>query len=75
MQQGFKGSAAKNLLDLLLLPAVNSYIAPRCLFVTDDRHLEDLINKPGGHMVRLVVSAGSDLTLVLRMSTLNARGG
>lgn len=66
-----EGSTAKNLVDLL--PAVNSYTADRCLFVTDDRHPEDLISLGHiNHMVKLAVNAGSDLAVVLRMATLNA---
>ncbi|GAV26498.1 adenine deaminase [Carboxydothermus islandicus] len=66
-----EGSATKNLLDLL--PAVDRYTASRCLFVTDDRHPEDLIKLGSiNHMVKLAVSAGADLPTVLQLATINA---
>jgi len=66
-----EGSATKNLLDLL--PAVNRYTAARCLFVTDDRHPEDLIKLGSiNHMVKLAVKAGMDVATVLQMATINA---
>ncbi len=66
-----EGSAAHNLIKLL--PAVNQYTVRRCLFATDDRHPEDLIEQ--GHinyMVKLAVSAGTDMAWVLQMATINA---
>ncbi|MBP2636611.1 MAG: ade2 [Firmicutes bacterium] len=66
-----EGSAARNLLQLL--PAVNQYTVNRCLFATDDRHPEDLLEE--GHinyLVKLAVAAGTDLAWVLQMATINA---
>lgn len=66
-----EGSAAHNLLKLL--PAVNQYTVGRCLFATDDRHPEDLIEQGHiNHMVKLAVAAGTDLAWVLQMATINA---
>jgi len=66
-----EGSAAHNLLKLL--PAVNQYTVGRCLFATDDRHPEDLIEQGHiNHIVKLAVAAGSDLAWVLQMATINA---
>ncbi|HWR41751.1 adenine deaminase [Sporomusa sp.] len=66
-----EGSAAKNLLSLL--PAVNQYTVKRCLFATDDRHPEDLIEQGHiNHMVRVAIGAGTNLAWVLQMATINA---
>ncbi|WP_094603707.1 Adenine deaminase [Sporomusa silvacetica DSM 10669] len=66
-----EGSAAHNLLKLL--PAVNQYTVGRCLFATDDRHPDDLIEQGHiNHMVKLAVAAGTDLAWVLQMATINA---
>lgn len=66
-----EGSAAHNLLQLL--PAVNQYTVSRCLFATDDRHPEDLIEQGHiNHMVKLAVQAGYDMAWVLQMATINA---
>ena len=66
-----EGSAAKNLRDLL--PAVTAHTMPQCLLATDDRHPEDLIEL--GHinqMVKLAIEAGTDISWVLKMATINA---
>lgn len=66
-----EGSAAHNLLQLL--PAVNQYTVGRCLFATDDRHPEDLIEQGHiNHMVKLAIQAGCDMAWVLQMATINA---
>ncbi len=66
-----EGSAAKNLLSLL--PAVNQYTVTRCLFATDDRHPEDLIEQGHiNHMVNVALGAGTNLAWVLQMATINA---
>lgn len=65
-----EGSAAKNLADLL--PVVNPSTSRRCLFVTDDRHPEDLRRE--GHIdciLRKAVSLGLDPVTAIRMATLN----
>lgn len=66
-----EGSAAKNLLNLL--PVVTAQTAWRCLFVTDDRHPEDLVNLGHiNHLVRLAVQEGVEVPLALQMATINA---
>ncbi|WP_371363350.1 Adenine deaminase [Sporomusa rhizae] len=68
-----EGSAAKNLVRLL--PAVNQYTVSRCMFATDDRHPEDLLEQGHiNHMVRMAVTAGTQLAWVLQMATINAAG-
>ncbi len=68
-----EGSAAKNLVRLL--PAVNQYTVSRCMFATDDRHPEDLLEQGHiNHMVRMAVKAGTQLAWVLQMATINAAG-
>jgi adenine deaminase len=65
-----EGSAAKNLLDLL--PAVNQFNSNRCLFVTDDRHPEDLLES--GHiddLVRKGIEFGIDPIRVFQMAAIN----
>ena len=66
-----EGSAAKNLLNLL--PMVTPQTAHRCMFVTDDRHPEDLVNLGHiNHLVRMAVAAGLDVALALQMASINA---
>ncbi len=66
-----EGSAAKNLLQLL--PVVTPKTAWRCMFVTDDRHPEDLVNLGHiNHLVRLAVEAGLDVASALQMASINA---
>ncbi len=66
-----EGSAAKNLLSLL--PMVTPQTAHRCMFVTDDRHPEDLVNLGHiNHLVRMAVEAGLDVALALQMASINA---
>ena len=65
-----EGSAAKNLVDLL--PALNVYSRNRCLFCTDDRHPEDILNE--GHLdnnIRLAVKNGLDPVTAIQMATIN----
>ncbi|MBI6545210.1 MAG: adenine deaminase, partial [Cyanobacteria bacterium NC_groundwater_1444_Ag_S-0.65um_54_12] len=57
-----EGSLARNLLDLL--PAITPMTQERCLFVTDDRHADDLLHH--GHLnyaVKLAIAAGLDPVL------------
>lgn len=66
-----EGSAAKNLQKLI--PLINRVTARRLLFVTDDRHPEDLLNQ--GHidyMIRMSVKSGVDLAIAIQLATLNA---
>lgn len=66
-----EGSAARDLETLL--DAVNEKNARRCLFVTDDKHLDDIIAEGSiDHNVRLAISKGFDPILAIQMATLNA---
>ncbi|MDN4073948.1 adenine deaminase [Fictibacillus terranigra] len=66
-----EGSAARDL--TLLLDAVEEKNARRCLFVTDDKHLDDLIeNGSIDHNIRLTIEKGFDPLLAIQMATLNA---
>lgn len=65
-----EGSAAKDL--LALIKAVNKDNLDRCMFCTDDRHLEDILQY--GHIdnnVRLAVKNGIDVVSAVKMATLN----
>lgn len=65
-----EGSAAHDLLNLL--PAVNAFNAPYCLFCTDDRHVADIVKR--GHintLVRMAVEAGLEPIQAIRMASLN----
>lgn len=66
-----EGSAARNVLNLL--PAVTDATLSRCLFCTDDRHPEDILNH--GHIdnnIRLAVQNGFDPVKAIQMATINA---
>jgi adenine deaminase len=66
-----EGSAAKDLLSLL--KAVNETNARRCLFVTDDKHLDELIDEGSiDHNIKLAINEGLDPLLAIQMATLNA---
>ena len=65
-----EGTAAKNL--KALLPLCKEPYCSRCMFVTDDRHPEDLLTE--GHMdaiIRKAVSWGTDPIKAIKMCTLN----
>ncbi len=65
-----EGTAAKNL--QALLPLINSENSRKCMFVTDDRHLEDIFEQ--GHMDHLVRSAirlGVDPIRAIQMASIN----
>ncbi|MCX5794581.1 MAG: adenine deaminase [Elusimicrobia bacterium] len=65
-----EGTAAKNL--KALLPLVNSENSRKCLFVTDDRHLDDIFAQ--GHMDHLVRSAirlGVEPIRAIQMASIN----
>ena len=65
-----EGSAAKNLADLL--PVVNESTSRRCLFVTDDRHPQDLRSEGHiDHILRRAVSLGLDPVIALQCASLN----
>ncbi|MDQ0252888.1 adenine deaminase [Evansella vedderi] len=66
-----EGSAAKDL--EALLEAVTEKNARRCLFVTDDKHLDDLILEGSiDHNIRLTINKGFDPLLAIQIATLNA---
>jgi len=65
-----EGTAAKNLRNLL--PLVNSENSRKFIFVTDDRHLEDVFRQ--GHidyLVRTAVQLGVDPIRAIQMATIN----
>ncbi|MFJ5758723.1 adenine deaminase [Neobacillus sp. NPDC093182] len=66
-----EGTVAKDLQNLI--PVVNKYNSRRCLFVTDDKHLDDLVL--GGsidHNVRLAINLGVSPITAIQMATINA---
>lgn len=65
-----EGTAAKNLKNLL--PLVNSENSRKFIFVTDDRHLED-IEKQGhiDYLVRTAIKLGVDPIRAIQMATIN----
>jgi adenine deaminase len=66
-----EGTVAKDLQQLI--PIVNERNARRCLFVTDDKHLDDLINEGSiDHNVRLAIESGVSPITAIQMATLNA---
>nr|WP_212031217.1 adenine deaminase [Cytobacillus depressus] len=66
-----EGSAAKDL--IALLKAVNENNARRCLFVTDDKHLDELICEGSiDYNVKLAIKEGLDPLLAIQIATLNA---
>lgn len=66
-----EGSAAKDLIELL--EAVNENNARRCLFVTDDKHLDEIISEGSiDFNVKVAVQQGIDPILAIQMATLNA---
>ncbi|ACT00533.1 adenine deaminase [Paenibacillus sp. JDR-2] len=66
-----EGTVAKDL--EALLPAVNAGNSRRCLFVTDDKLIDDLLEEGSvDHSIRLAVSKGLDPVTAIQMATLNA---
>jgi adenine deaminase len=66
-----EGSAAKDLKQLL--KAVNEKNARRCLFVTDDKHLDELLEEGSiDFNVKLAIKEGMDPLLAIQVATLNA---
>ncbi|MEN1759037.1 adenine deaminase [Anoxynatronum sibiricum] len=66
-----EGSAARNLKELVKL--VNRENLRRCLFCTDDKHPEDLLQR--GHIdnnLRMAVEEGIDPVAAIQMATINA---
>ncbi|MFZ3578982.1 adenine deaminase [Virgibacillus sp. DJP39] len=66
-----EGSASRDLKTLL--HAVNETNARRCLFVTDDKHLDDLIEEGSiDHNVRVTIEQGMKPITAIQMATINA---
>ncbi|MDN7246997.1 adenine deaminase [Planococcus shenhongbingii] len=66
-----EGSVAKNLSELL--EAVNENNAHRCLFCTDDKHLDDLIEEGSiDFNVRAAIQYGINPITAISMASLNA---
>lgn len=66
-----EGSAAKDLVELL--KAVNEHNARRCLFVTDDKHLDEVIDEGSiDFNIKTAIENGIDPLLAIQMATLNA---
>lgn len=66
-----EGSAARDLKQLL--KAVNEKNSRRCLFVTDDKHLDDLVAEGSiDYNVKLAIQEGIDPILAIQLATLNA---
>jgi adenine deaminase len=65
-----EGSTEQNLEDLI--PLVNDDNYHRCMFVTDDRTCEDLLNEGGiDNIIRKSISLGLDPIRSIRLSTIN----
>lgn len=65
-----EGSGTKNLLDLL--PLITPANERHCMFCTDDRHPNDILEQ--GHinfMIKSAIAEGLDPISVIRMATLN----
>ncbi|WP_368252171.1 amidohydrolase family protein, partial [Enterococcus sp. 2201sp1_2201st1_B8_2201SCRN_220225] len=66
-----EGTVAKDL--TALLPVVTEKTARRCVFVTDDTLIDDLLEKGSiDHILRLAIKQGLDPLLAIQMATLNA---
>ncbi len=66
-----EGTVAKDLQQLV--KAVNEKNARRCMFVTDDKHLDDLLEEGSiDHNVRLAIQAGLSPVTAYQMASLNA---
>ncbi|WP_202171367.1 adenine deaminase [Bacillus sp. USDA818B3_A] len=65
-----QGTVAKDLHQLL--PVVNDRNSRRCLFVTDDKHLDDLVHEGSiDHNVRLAIAAGLSPFTAIQMASIN----
>ena len=65
-----EGTVAKNL--EALLPVVTSKNSRRCLFVTDDKLIDDLVDEGSvDHIVRLAIKKGLDPVTAIQMVTIN----
>ncbi|WP_110927921.1 adenine deaminase [Bacillus massiliglaciei] len=65
-----EGTVAKDLRNLISV--VTERNSRRCLFVTDDRHLDDIISQGSiDHNVRLAISCGISPVTAIQMASLN----
>ncbi len=65
-----EGTVAKNL--EALLPVITKQNSRRCLFVTDDKLIDDLVEEGSvDHIVRLAIKKGLDPVTAIQMVTLN----
>ncbi|PFP24605.1 adenine deaminase [Bacillus sp. AFS073361] len=66
-----EGTVAKDLQQLITI--VNERNARRCLFVTDDKHLDDLVHDGSiDYNVRLAIATGLSPITAFQMATINA---
>lgn len=66
-----EGTVAKDLKNIIGI--VNEKNARRCLFVTDDKHLDDLIDEGSiDYNVKLAIQSGIDPITAIQIATLNA---
>ena len=66
-----EGTVAKDLRNLI--GVVNERNSRRCLFVTDDKHLDDLIKEGSiDYNVKLAIREGIDPLTAIQMATINA---
>jgi adenine deaminase len=66
-----QGTVAKDLQQLI--PVVNERNARRCLFVTDDKHLDDLVHEGSiDYNVRLAISSGLSPITAIQLASINA---
>ena len=66
-----EGTVAKDLNQII--GAVNDQNSRRCLFVTDDRHLDDIMVEGSiNNSIRLAIAAGIPVMTAYQMATLNA---
>ena len=66
-----EGTVAKDLRRLITV--VNQYNSRRCLFVTDDKHLDDLALEGSiDHNVRVAIAEGLSPITAIQMATINA---
>ncbi|SMG44119.1 adenine deaminase [Paenibacillus aquistagni] len=66
-----EGSVAKDV--KALLPAVTPFNVRRCMFCTDDKHLDELVHEGSiDHNVRLAIQEGLNPLMAIQMASLNA---
>ncbi|MBT2654881.1 adenine deaminase [Bacillus sp. ISL-18] len=66
-----QGTVAKDLHQLIAV--VNEHNTRRCLFVTDDKHLDDLVQEGSiDHNVRLAIASGISPVTAIQMASINA---